>query len=133
MSFCIQMEGSFRSSVKEGLADQSVLNSQFSLLGIPLKDRRKITPDTGVGWHLCMWKHAISSYSKSMLNWSNFCIFMLIFKIILKDSRTAMLSTRQCSIFKFLLWVWDEVFSLSNKHKCEGKAAAWMIFLVRDD
>lgn len=45
MSFCIQMEGSFRSSVKEGLADQSVLNSQFSLPGISLKDRRKITTD----------------------------------------------------------------------------------------
>lgn len=54
MSFCIDMEGSFRSSVKEGLADPSVLNSQISLLGIPVKDRRKITTDTGVGWHLFM-------------------------------------------------------------------------------
>lgn len=53
--------------MKEGLAHQSVLNSQFSLLGIPVKDSRKITTDTGVGWHLCMLKPMISSYSKSML------------------------------------------------------------------
>lgn len=92
------MEGSSRSSEKRGLTDQSVFNSQFSLLSI-LGERWKENHCWLLSWLAPLYmKTCYFFLLKNMVSWSYSCIFTLILTKTLNDYRIAVLSARQSSI-----------------------------------